>query len=812
MKTHTSNFKNEIKEYGREIDSKITYMQNGVIVELGNEELNSVTPHYEGAILKSVMKQLDIDSNVEIPVGTIVHYDFGVKIGDTYDYITFGNYVVKDVEKQEDKQSYKITCYDKMLYSMKEYENMNITYPITIRNYINTICQHLGLTFKDANNTFANYDKQIPFELYLSYDEETGIYSSLDYTFRDVLDELAQVTASTICINEDDDQLEIRYITDTQDTIDEEYLKDVNVNFGEQYGPINMIALARAGGSDVIHYPSAVPQNPNEIKIEDNQIMNFNDRDTYLPDIYNKLNGLQYYINDFSSTGICYYNICDRYNITIGENTYSCVMFNDSIEVTQGLQENIYTDLPEESETDYTKSDTTDQRINRAYIMVNKQNQTIEALAEQVQPISATKAGVSAITLENAYEGSLHYLEITGDFSLLFPATDLYPSNTLYPLDSYLIVDEEKYHLDIPYLRYMSEEICDKWICEEGKQRIERKVGVDSQGNYYQLSNPYTEEKEDLLIQVKSDSTISMESFNNIKLRCVYLLQNDYTDTFAQNVDLISRINLSPGEAQIEASKVAKIKAKNIELEGYTTINGNFGVDLEGNMFANNGNFSGNIFLEDGNKVIGGQGIMTNMQFIGTAYNTSQVANTEGAIGSTGGGFLGISGDNFERADNKYHYYKTYHACQVYIPKGFTVEKAYVTVIHSPVSYSYSNTSGNGYVRNMRCYNITGEFGVSAFIDGQHYSLGNTPTLNTSTEISNAFGSSGKTFSSTDTETVTSNDISRVFTEGGNYTIAVATGNTPGAETSSINYSRMYPYIGFVTMFVNIIGYMTMKD
>ena len=189
---------------------------------------------------------------------------------------------------------------------MVEYENMNITYPITIRNYINTICQHLGLTFKNVNDTFANYDKEIQNELYL--DSEGG---DLGYTFRDVLDELAQVTASTICINEVDDELEIRYINDTQDTIDEEYLKDINVSFGEHYGPINTIVLTRSGGSDSIHYPVVLPENPVEIKIEDNQIMNFNDRSDYIVDIYNKLNGLQYYIFDFSSTGFCYYNLCD---------------------------------------------------------------------------------------------------------------------------------------------------------------------------------------------------------------------------------------------------------------------------------------------------------------------------------------------------------------------------------------------------------------------------------------------------------------------------------------------------------------------
>ena len=76
--------------------------------------------------------------------------------------------------------------------------------------------------------------------------------------------------------------------------------------------------------------------------------MNRNDRSDYLPDIFSKLGGLEYYLNDFSSTGICYYDLCDRYTINIGEEYYSCVMLNDEINITQGLEENIYTEMPEQ--------------------------------------------------------------------------------------------------------------------------------------------------------------------------------------------------------------------------------------------------------------------------------------------------------------------------------------------------------------------------------------------------------------------------------------------------------------------------------
>lgn len=384
MKVHTNAFKEQIKEMGKELDSLITF--DGT--ELGSEQLNSVTPSFESSILKSAMKMLEVDSNVEIPKGSVVNYKFGVKVNGVYEYLDFGNYIVYSVEKQEDTMSYKVVCYDKMLNTMRDYVSLqNGTFPMTIRDYINNLCLDCGLTFKNASDEFANYDKVI----------ESDLYANLDYTYRDIFDELSAVTGSTICLD-NEDNVEVRYITDTLDTIDEEYLKDINVNFGEKYGPVNSIVLSRSGESDNVYLQdeeSVATNGLTELKIIDNQIMNLNNRADYLPDILEKLNGLEYYTNDFSSTGITYYDICDRYNVQIGDNTYSCVMFNDEILVTQGLEENVFTEMPEETKTDYSKSDKDDRRVNQAYIIVDKQNQNITSLTNKV---SENEIAVNSLT------------------------------------------------------------------------------------------------------------------------------------------------------------------------------------------------------------------------------------------------------------------------------------------------------------------------------------------------------------------------------------------------------------------------------
>lgn len=587
MKAHTSSFKEQIKTMGRELDSKITYTLNGANVELGKEQLNSITPTYQGALLKSVMKELDIDSNVYIPVGTILNYQFGVKVNGKYEYLNFGNYVVYKVEKQEDTNSYKLICYDKMLYSMKKYDdiikNASITYPITIRNYINKLATLIGLSFKNASSDFDNYSKEIKKELYYGQ----------DYTLRDVFDELAEATSSTICIS-NDDMLEIRYITDTNDTIDEEFLKDVNVNFGKKYGLINSIVLSRSAESDNVYLRDEKSIEENglcELKIIDNQIMNWEDRSDYLQDIFTRLNGTYYYLNDYSSTGICYYDLCDRYNVKIGDNTYSCVMLNDEINITQGLEENIYTEMPEETQTDYTKADKTDRKINQTYLIVDKQNQEITSVVskvdkqnEQISIISQQVGELNSkitnianitsngetiyanLTLDNINESEpieLKIHPINKNISYLYPRENLYPSDDLYLTTRTLRFKNKKtdeifdYELPDDLLFYDNDNYDEFYLNYDSQTcQITKKCGYNSDGIVYLLDNPivntYTYPK---IYLTDGDYEISLLGYSNGYLYARLMAANLYTTQFATKVELKSSISQTANEINLEVSK-----------------------------------------------------------------------------------------------------------------------------------------------------------------------------------------------------------------------------------------------------------------
>ena len=580
MKQHTNNFRTALKTLGRELDVKITYTQNNETETIELSDIINASPIINGGILKSVMKQLELELKVLIPQNTILNVQIGIKVGNSFEYMNYGNFIIRDEPTYNaDMQSYTYTCYDKMLYSMVDYEDMNIVYPIKIRNYINAICTHLGLTFKDINNTFANYDKEIKNELYLDTNGK-----SLGYTFRDVLDELAQVTASTICINEETDELEIRYITETNDSIDEEFLKDINVQFKEKYGPVNLIVLSRAN-ADNIYYPNAIPANPCEIKIVDNQIMNWDDRKTYMPDIYNKLNGLEYYINDFSSIGILWYELCDMYRVNIGEDSYKCVLLNNEINVQQGLEELIHTDMPEESVTDYHTADTSDNKVKKTIFQVNKQEGQIQSIVSEIgdrsekattvtedidglrvavqdiEDLTNTVSSLKTVTINDAYPNNdiieLHIYGNNTVFEQLYPVDDLYPSDNLLPYGNSLIrfqnsIEDITVDLEVDGVLRANTEVKDE-------------VVIDAQGNVSairRVNSNGTTKPVPSVTQLGTVHFMLREGTNTFtivdytaQMEIKYAMKSTLTDIFATRVEMNSTIEQTADEINLEVSK-----------------------------------------------------------------------------------------------------------------------------------------------------------------------------------------------------------------------------------------------------------------
>ena len=381
----SNSFKTALNTYGKQINVRITY--NGV--EYTKRDMVSVGLHYDGTLLKSNMRCLDIETNIEIPKGAILDkVEFGVRAStkDAYEYINFGKYEVYDSEYQVDTHSYKLTCYDSMLKSMIPYD-LTVTYPITVLDFLKAICDRLGWTLGSEN--FINSDKEITEEMF-----DNG------FTFRDVLDNISQVGACSLGFR-NDDKLYPLVPNETGVIITESNLKSLKV--GKHYA-INSLVLARVPQEDNIYRPIEAVENRQEIRIENNAIMDDN-RDDYIDSIFNQLNGLEFSCYEFESTGICYLEFLDRFTIkTKDGKEYTTLMLSDDIQITQGLVEKAFIKEVEASKTDYDKASTTDRLLNKTLLEVDKQNQTITALITKTnttnEVVESLGESLNAVTSE----------------------------------------------------------------------------------------------------------------------------------------------------------------------------------------------------------------------------------------------------------------------------------------------------------------------------------------------------------------------------------------------------------------------------
>ena len=346
--------------------------------------------------------------------------------------------------------------------------------------------------------------------------------------------------------------------------------------------------LARAGESDKIYKKDQNSINENglcELMISENQFMNFNDRVDYLQELSDKLFGVEYYLNDFVSTGIMYYDLLDMYNVEIYGKTYNCLMINDEQDITQGLEENIHTDRPEKSETDYKKADTTDRKINQTYLIVDKQNKKIEGVISQIGDrsektttitadidglnskvsnivdLTKTTSGVGTLTLDNCANGELLQLNIYGNNTVFAPlvlSDDLYLSDSLFlrDVESILIVTDEKghatnYDLKITDTLRQKNNVRDEYILDDGRAKIIRRINQNG-------SIKDNEEIEDLgelhIILEQGKNTIQIKDFS-AEMQAKWAQKSDLTDTFATKVETNTKISQTASQIMSEVNK-----------------------------------------------------------------------------------------------------------------------------------------------------------------------------------------------------------------------------------------------------------------
>lgn len=386
-------------------------------LEYDKETINSVNPLYNVSLLKTTCKSVQIDSNNKIAKGTWVNVKIGVYKEDTqnYEYLDFGNYYVNEEPTyQADSNSYLITAYDKMIESMVNYDDdpLSITFPIKHKDLVIAICNKLGWSYDLID--YPNYNKNVPKDL----------YTGQNLTYRDILDDLNGVCGGSFMFNLEN-KLIWKRPTETNQIVEDNDLKDVNVDFGEKYGKVNVLTITTNGNVvlDSKEDTQSIQENGrSEFNINDNYILNYSTKD-FIDGLFNEINGLEYCLYDIDSTGLLIFEPLDIFTFRHNGVDYKTIMFNDDIKLTQGLVETTFAEKPEETEKDYTTTDKDKNKLNNALISLDKAN------AEIVLKVDSN-GKISQVRLDgNADDGSVFnvkadniklegYTTINGNFKI----------------------------------------------------------------------------------------------------------------------------------------------------------------------------------------------------------------------------------------------------------------------------------------------------------------------------------------------------------------------------------------------------------
>ena len=230
-----------------------------------------------------------------------------------------------------------------------------------------------------------------------------------------------------------------------------------------------------------------------------------------------------------------------------------------------------------------------------------------------------------------------------------------------------------------------------------------------------------------------------------------------------------------------------RIKGGTLKIGGINNTNGEIQVvDADGNELVTI-NLNG-ITLSNGTKLIGGNGVLSNFQFVGKVNRDN---------------FLGFYADyNFNTIK------KNKMIFDVVIPRNFNVIQAYVTLIHSPVKWASAQGSSEfyGYSRNLKVKKINDvDFLRTAYVlsESSEYDNSILYDLNVLNFTANTPSDSNHK-----TQIVTSDDFASSITEGYNM-IAIETNTSTPSFKGDFIEQPCYSKVGEVKAVLNVVGYMS---
>ena len=653
---------------------------------------------------------------------------------------------------------------------------------------VQEICTRLGVELETLDFAWANYSFKQP-----NFSETT--------TDREVISRIAEI-GGEIALISCDGGLQIKGQYTTGDTIQRQRYEKLS---RENTYSVNTIVLGKNGIVDDIVYPGTLATDRVEFRIEDNPFVDLY-RKEMIEQVASHIIGMSY--TPFKLDGFIdgfIYELNDVISV-VDKNgdTFNAVILDYS--TSSRIKANVKAETQDKNTTNYNLAGSKQEAINQVKLLVDHINNEITALAKKVEDITdyvLETTGKGSITLENTpnSSGAIGTLTIKGFTDLTLYPGMVYPSDNIYPgeLTSYTIVSTN------PETGETAESYFDLGTPLTSSDELI----IENSNIYIKNGDSKTDTGIKVAIKTFDNTTIlSVNGFNDLTFHCNYLVKNDLTNLFATQVELEALVSIandkistkvSRGEVISEINQSAeavKVNADKINLNGYISNDeGNFEITEEGKAkFVDVTITGGDINLPSGGKVLGGDGILTNLQFSSGDFKE---------CGFSINGLYYNSGSDYSTIP-----------IIVQIPKNFTIESAYIDLIHAPMHWYNGETDKYfwGYSRKVKLYlTDISVYHRQGSVFGEYEDLDYDYT-----EITGAFGTDGftaptPTDSSHPSTTITSNNIKEELSEAGFKMFVLKT--TEVAPTNPNNGSISHVVTGcektgLISATLNVIGYM----
>ena len=505
--------------------------------------------------------------------------EFELYIGADYNnqtyYINYGKFIVNEPpENDSTNGTIKVIAYDYMIKFNKIYEDQ-VTYPLTLKNYLLNICSQAGVTLGTSsftNDSFLVTDNQFEGK-----------------QLREILKHIGKCAFSWARIGQDNKlYLDFQATGTSVETFGiDEYKLNGFKKANEYYGPINKVTY---GDSDIqgqeLSVPTVDPQDVKELVINDNYFGYTLEKRQALIANGTVLFGLTYMpVSKLDLTGAIYLDCTDFITVEDeDENTITTRVFSHTIKYNGIISDTITTEGISDNQQTYENMNTPINTTNRAEISVDRANRKIrsivneigdrsqktttitqdidgiESRVEDIEDLTNTVTANKTVTISDAYpNANILELHIYGNnrvFDYLYPADDLYPANDLFPYgDSrirfYNDVEDRTIELGIDEVLRANDEVTDEVYIHNTEVYLIRRVAT----------NGTTKQHEEITLLgnlnfVLSEGNNTFEIINySAPISVKYATKNSYTDIFATKVEMTSSITQTATEINLEVSK-----------------------------------------------------------------------------------------------------------------------------------------------------------------------------------------------------------------------------------------------------------------